>query len=110
MSLPQLYLRGDMNDWSVDLPFERVSENKRQVVVKLDAGTYGFKVAMADWSVLSLGPSHASQASLDDGQVIQLSSTPDLLTVTVQQSGTYVFDLYLSGGTLGISVTRAMDQ
>ncbi len=60
-----LLLRGDMNGWATDLPFEQVSAGEYGVSLFLSAGSYEFKLGTEDWIEANYGgPAELSAGSL----------------------------------------------
>ena len=45
-----IYLRGDFNEWGTDIPLTMAGTGVQTASVTLEPGTYGFKVANADWT------------------------------------------------------------
>jgi hypothetical protein len=86
-----LLLRGDMNAWGTDTAFS-YDENKRySVMVALEAGTYGFKIADADWGAVNFGA--AGAAEIAPGGSLTLAAAGGNLSLTIAEAGNYVFAL-----------------
>ncbi len=89
-----LYLRGDMNDWRTDLPLALDEADKLAVTLELTPGTYGFKIASADWLRVDLGAQSAQEEILRLGSRVPLiEGSNALLVVFVESFGTYRFKL-----------------
>ena len=46
----EYFLRGSMNEWSTSDKFEKQADGTYAITLSLDAGTYEYKAATADWS------------------------------------------------------------
>lgn len=87
-------LLGDMNGWGESTPFVGNGEGRYAVQVTLDAGTYGFKVATADWSTVNLGAADAASNTLSIGtDVALLQGSQDNLSLVVDTAGDYVISV-----------------
>lgn len=84
-------LRGDMNAWGTDIEFTYDGSQRYSVMVTLDPGTYGFKIADADWSAVNFGSS--GTADIAPGGSLTLASGGDNLSLTIDTTGNYVFAL-----------------
>jgi hypothetical protein len=80
-----------MNDWGAGNPFSYDGNKRYSVMVALDAGTYGFKVATEDWSTLDLGAADA--IDIAPGGSLTLASGGANLSLTIAEAGNYVFAL-----------------
>jgi pullulanase len=64
------------------------------VVVDLIAGTYGFKIATADWATVNLGATSVDTATVTIGEALDLlQGSNDNLSLTIVDDGSYVFVL-----------------
>lgn len=86
-----VYLRGDMNGWGADTAFTYDGSQRYSVMVALDPGTYGFKVADADWATVNFGS--AGAADIAPGGSLTLGAGGDNLSLTITEAGNYVFAL-----------------
>jgi hypothetical protein len=87
-------LRGDMNGWDESTAFSYTESGVYNVVVELAAGTYGFKLASADWATVNLGaPSAAETEVTIDVVKPLLPGSNDNLSVTITEAGLYKFEL-----------------
>jgi hypothetical protein len=87
-----LLLRGDMNGWDESTPMTLTGIDDYIVVVDLTAGTYGFKVATADWATVNLGAATADDITVSlDTAVNLLQGSNDNLSLTIVDDGSYVF-------------------
>ena len=84
-------LRGDMNAWGTDIEFSYDGSQRYSVMVTLDAGTYGFKIADADWSAVNFGAAGATEIA--PGGSLTLGAGGDNLSLTIAAAGNYVFAL-----------------
>ena len=84
-----LLLRGDMNAWGIDTAFSYDGSQRYSVMVALDAGTYGFKIADADWGAVNFGAADA--ADIAPGGSLTLASGGGNLSLTIAATGNYVF-------------------
>ena len=103
--LPDIYLRGNFNEWSTSLPFQKV-EGDWYVQLKLNQGTYSFKVGDQNWSVINLGILPAATINL--GDEVALSNFGQDLTINILEDETnLVFILHKSGeGAFSIKVIK----
>jgi hypothetical protein len=89
-----LYLRGDMNGWGTDNAFGYDGGGVYSVTTRLDAGTYGFKVASEDWTVPNLGATSAADAAVEIGVGETLvQDSQDNLSIVIARPGDYHFSL-----------------
>jgi hypothetical protein len=101
-----LLLRGDMNDWGLDLPFTPAGDALR-VSVRLEPGTYGFKIASPDWYAADLGPAASSMSLVGSDVASALAPSRDLLRFTADKAGEYLFELQRGNGSLHLTVVSA---
>jgi pullulanase len=87
-------LRGDMNGWDESTPLSYDSDGQYTVTVDLAPGTYGFKLASADWATVNLGAVSADEAAvaLDTPEDL-LPGSNDNLSIEITTEGSYVFTL-----------------
>ena len=83
-----LLLRGDMNDWGTDLAFEAQMDGTHTLTLDLVPGTYGFKIATADWAEADLGAVGVSY-ELVLGESIDIAPSRELVLLTVKSPGRY---------------------
>jgi len=85
-------LRGDMNGWDESTPLTLTGIDDYIVVVDLTAGTYGFKIATADWSTVNLGAATADDITVSLGTAVNLlQGSNDNFSLTIVDDGSYVF-------------------
>ena len=85
-------LRGDMNAWDESTPLTLTGIGDYIAVVNLTAGTYGFKIATADWATVNLGPATVDDITVSLGTAINLlQGAADNLSLTIVDDGSYVF-------------------
>ena len=84
-------LRGDMNAWGTDIEFSYDGSQRYSVMVALDAGSYFFKVADADWAAVNFGAADATEIA--PGGELTLASGGGDLSLTIAEAGNYVFAL-----------------
>lgn len=73
------YLRGNMNNWDTSTEFVKQADGTYAVTVSLDAGTYEYKAAVADWSWSVPG---------GDNAVLELAEAADVTFVLDVAAGT----------------------
>jgi hypothetical protein len=93
-----LLLRGDMNDWGTDLAFEARPDGTHTLTLDLVPGTYGFKVATADWAEADLGAVGVSY-ELVLGESIDIAPSRELILLTVKSPGRYDLKLTQTAGS-----------
>ena len=87
-----LLLRGDMNGWDESTPLALAGTADYVVVVDLTAGTYGFKIATADWATVNLGAATADDITVSLGTAVNLAQgSQDNLSLTIAEDASYVF-------------------
>ena len=85
-------LRGDMNGWDESTPMTLTGVSDYVVVVDLAPGTYGFKVATADWATVNLGAATADDITVSLGTAVNLlQGSNDNLSITIVTDGDYLF-------------------
>ena len=86
-----LLLRGDMNGWDESTAFSYSGEGIYMVPASLNAGSYGFKVATADWSTVNIGGVDGGDVDLMVGSSVWVEngSNPPNLSLTVDADGDY---------------------
>jgi hypothetical protein len=102
-----LYLRGDMNDWDIDLPLVADEVGNLSVSLQLNPGTYGFKLASSDWLAVDLGAqSLTERAVLLDSSTPVLANSTEVFVLTVTSGGVYHLSLTADdSGTAVITVS-----
>jgi len=82
---PEYYLRGDMNGWAADDANKMVKQDDGTyaITLSLDAGTYEYKAAVADWSWSVPG---------GDNAVLTLAEAADVTFVLNVEEGTLTND------------------
>ena len=104
-----VYLKGDMNGWNEDNAMTYLGNGVYQVAVTLDAGTYGFKMADADWSTPNLGGADGGNITL--GQALQVAQDSQTnLSVDIVDAGDYLFQLHADDSdAMMVKVVKAND-
>ncbi len=88
-----VYLRGDMNAWGTSDVFT-YADGAYSISVALDAGSYNFKFADADWASINYGPVAADQVDVVLGQAqATLYNSPNNFRITVESAATYTFTI-----------------
>ena len=86
-----VFIRGDMNGWNEANPLTYIGGGKYSATFSVDADTYSFKVASADWSTVNMGaPANDTEVLLAEQQAL-LSGSNDNLTITIPTSHEYTF-------------------
>jgi len=81
-------LRGDMNGWGESDAMSFVGSGIYRIVVELQVGTYGFKVASADWSTVNLGAMSAAETAVMIGvPKTLLPGSNDNLSLEITEAG-----------------------
>ncbi|WP_026375076.1 alpha-1,6-glucosidase domain-containing protein [Aestuariibacter salexigens] len=88
-----VYLRGGMNGWGTDNPFEFQGEGVYETAIDMEAGTYEFKVATDDWATVNLGAVSGADEDrrVELGQDKPLATTNDNLYIEVLDAEPYLF-------------------
>jgi pullulanase len=85
------FLRGEMNDWSTDTPFIYNGDGTYTAFAQLEAQSYPFKFASADWETVNFGAISADQASVTLNEETLLAVTNDNLIFTASVAAEYRF-------------------
>ena len=86
-----VYIRGDMNGWNESNPFTYIGGGKYSATFIVEADTYSFKVASADWSTVNMGaPANDTEVLITEEQLL-LPSSNDNLTITFSDTQEYTF-------------------
>ncbi|MBX2859542.1 MAG: DUF3372 domain-containing protein [Cellvibrionaceae bacterium] len=91
-----VYLRGDMNDWGESDAFTYQGGRLYTFETTIDAGTYGFKVASADWSTVDFGAVAEDANAVEIGETVHVGSTNFNLSLTLNEATDLVFIFDLS--------------
>ncbi|MCU4676095.1 DUF3372 domain-containing protein [Catenovulum sp. 2E275] len=88
-------LRGDMNGWGEADAFTYEGGRIYTFSTSLAAGTYGFKVASADWSTVNFGAESSDTTQVEIGAVNYLAQSNDNLSLTLAEDAdlTFIFDM-----------------
>lgn len=100
-------LRGDMNGWDESTAFSYIGSDTYEVTVDLVAGTYGFKVASADWSTVNYGAVDADSAAVELGVALTLAQTNDNLSLVIAEDGPYTFSVDASDPTSPVLTVKS---
>ncbi|KXI30872.1 alpha-1,6-glucosidase domain-containing protein [Paraglaciecola hydrolytica] len=85
-----VFIRGDMNGWGEVNPMSYAVGGQYAVTMDLVAGSYGFKVASADWSTVDFGSADGNGA-VTVGNVKDLAPKGSNLSITIPSDGSYTF-------------------
>ncbi|WP_100642298.1 alpha-1,6-glucosidase domain-containing protein [Alteromonas facilis] len=88
-----VYLRGGMNGWGTDNPFNFKGDGLYTVAVDLDAASYEFKVATDDWATVNLGAVSGDDADkrVELEEATFLAPSNDNLYIVIEDAESYVF-------------------
>ncbi|MBR9728461.1 pullulanase-type alpha-1,6-glucosidase [Shewanella intestini] len=89
----EVFVRGGMNGWGEVDAFTYVGGGEYRVAIALDAQSYEFKVASADWSSVDFGALSSDVAGVDEDVAEALARSGANMTFTPMVAGTYVFSL-----------------
>lgn len=105
-----VYVRGDVYDgWNAGSGNEMTYHGKGiySLVLDLEAKSYSFKVAAADWSVPNLGLS--GQALVPGGSATLEQGSQTNIDITITQAGKYRFELDASGSITTPTIKLFLD-
>ncbi|MGZ9899017.1 pullulanase-type alpha-1,6-glucosidase [Shewanella gaetbuli] len=88
-----VFVRGGMNGWGEVDAFTYVGAGEYRIAIALDAQTYEFKVASADWSTVDFGALSGDVADVDESVAEALARSGANMKFTPSMAGTYVFSL-----------------
>lgn len=104
-----IYLKGDMNDWTNDNQMVYVGNGVYQVAMTLEAKSYGFKVADADWTTPNLGAVDSGTVVLGEALGVVHDSQTNL-ALEIVDAGDYIFQLHAGDSeALSIKVLKVND-
>lgn len=87
-----VYVRGDMNGWTLTHPMTYKGEGKYEATIALfAASSIGFKVASEDWSTVNLGNSDSALVEEDITKALFIGGGN--LSITPSADASYVFTL-----------------
>ncbi len=84
-------LRGDMNGWGESDAFTYEGGRIYTFSTSLVAGTYGFKIASADWSTVNYGAESADMTQVALGVTSHLAQSNDNLSLILAEDADLVF-------------------
>lgn len=87
-----VFIRGAMNGWGEVDALTYQGNSQYSVDIAIDAGSYEFKVASADWATFNLGASEDNNVGLDSPYLLTQGSNDNLL-ITIEESATYQFSV-----------------
>ena len=89
-----VYIRGDMNSWGETNPLTYIGGGKYSATFAVEANTFSFKVASADWSTVNMGaPANDTEVLLTEEQLLLSGSNDNLMmTFDTEQEYTFIFD------------------
>jgi pullulanase len=86
-----VYVRGAMNGWGETNPLYYIGNGQYETSFSINAGSYEFKVASADWATVNMGaPADDKTVQLGEHQLL-VSGSNDNLTMTFTETGEYTF-------------------
>jgi pullulanase len=86
-----VYVRGAMNGWGETNPLHYIGNGQYETSFSINAGSYEFKVASADWATVNMGaPADDKTVQLGEHQLL-VSGSNDNLTMTFTETGEYTF-------------------
>ncbi|MBD1388504.1 pullulanase-type alpha-1,6-glucosidase [Neiella sp. HB171785] len=85
----KVYIRGSMNDWGTANETLFVGEGVYSTNISLDAGSYEFKFADADWADVNYGFGGITEGA----DSLALSDAGGNISVTIETAGIYKFDV-----------------
>ena len=86
-----VYIRGDMNGWGETNPLTYIGAGQYTATFSVEANTYNFKVASADWSTVNMGaPSNDTEVLIGEAQLL-LANSYDNLSITFSETQEYTF-------------------
>lgn len=88
-----LLLRGDMNGWGENTPFEYVGNGIYRTKATMTAASYNFKVATSDWSTVNLGAPSDDKEVLEQEQQTMVPGSNDNFFITITNDATYIFEV-----------------
>lgn len=89
-----IYVKGGMNGWSNALAMTYEGSGVYSATVFLDAATYEFKIADADWASVNIGAGAAGGSIVvGEGLTLELSGNPGNLSITPAVASDYKFTL-----------------
>ncbi len=86
-----VYVRGDMNGWGEVDALVYQGDGSYSADIELDAGSYGFKLASADWSTFNIGANETSAIAIGISTRLAHGANPGNLSIEIAESGTYRF-------------------
>jgi pullulanase len=84
-----IYLRGSMNAWSDDLPFEYQGEERYSIEIELEVGDYEFKIADQNFADVNIGGGFEVPVASE----VELSNFGNNLSLSITQAAVYRFEL-----------------
>jgi pullulanase len=85
-----IFVKGSMNGWGAVDELNYLGNSSYSVEIDLDAESYEFKVADADWSDINMGADNANTVTLDLATRLMQGSQANL-SLTIAEAGTYIF-------------------
>ncbi len=104
-----VYLKGAMNDWTNDNVMTYLGQGVYQVAMTLEAGSYEFKMADADWTTPNLGATDSGTVVIGEALGVVHDSQTNL-SLDIVDAGDYLFQLHASNAdAMTIKVLKAHD-
>lgn len=89
-----VFLRGSMNGWSEDTPFNYDGGRIYSVATSLPVDSYEFKVASADWSTVDFGGADGADLQVELGVEKALGTAGNLaITIDTEEDYVFIFDM-----------------
>ena len=92
-----VYFRGVFNAWGTDNEAHYAGAGVYEAVIGIDVGDYEFKVASEDWATVNLGGGTTNAVTI--GTAVDLADGGGNLTLSVSESGEYLFTLDTADAT-----------
>jgi CubicO group peptidase (beta-lactamase class C family) len=89
---PPIYLRGSMNNWTIQNRLTAKSKTLHETSLSLLAGSYEFKVASEDWRTVDLGQERQDAPILNTGS-LPVVGTRGNITLRVDRDSNCLFSL-----------------
>ena len=113
-----VYVRGAMNGWGETNPLHYIGNGQYETSFSINAGSYEFKVASADWATVNMGaPADDKTVQLGEHQLLVSGSNDNLTmtftgwgevdTLSYQGNSLYQVDINLAAGDYEFKVASA---
>ncbi len=85
-----IFVKGAMNGWGAVDELAYAGNSSYSVEIDLNAETYEFKVADADWSDINMGAGETNTVTIGSAALLVQGSQSNL-SLTIAEAGTYIF-------------------